>query len=204
MCRWCVFLLGGSCLFLMLGPSIRGEPSIPEDNKPNAGAAQAWVDNQGEPLSPRALARMGSHRFWPGAVRVVAFSPDGKVVGSSGGERLRLWQTATGKELDSLEGGSTAFFAFAPGGKTLAWSTGDSAIHHGNRTTAKEAVPFTGHRDPSREMLDIVAGWRCKAAWLSFLKKHGKELQGGKRFRLADQALPLAELFPRLTFDQTR
>src|SRR5262245_65759427 len=53
------------------------------------------------PLPPGAVARLGSDSFRHGdTVRVLAFTPDGKGVISGGFyQPIRLWDTATGREL---------------------------------------------------------------------------------------------------------
>jgi WD40 repeat protein len=86
------------------------------DGKPGVAQAEA-------PMPAGALARLGTTRFRHSQViAAIAFSPDGKLVAtgtfSSG---IRLWDTATGKEVRLLtpETGAPAL-AFSPDGKTLA------------------------------------------------------------------------------------
>jgi RNA polymerase sigma factor (sigma-70 family) len=54
----------------------------------------------------------------PGAVVSVAFSPTGKFVASGTGMDVRVWETATGKEVRRFQGHSPV--AFGPDGRTLA------------------------------------------------------------------------------------
>ncbi len=64
-----------------------------------------------------------------GAVKAIAFSPDGKVVAVGGtNNQLVLWDAGTGKEIRVLEAKDKIFsLAFAPGGKTLA-AAGDGGL----------------------------------------------------------------------------
>ena len=58
----------------------------------------------------------------------VSFSPDGKTLASgSGGKTIKLWDTATGKEIRTLAGHSEWLqsVCFSPDGKTLANGSGD-------------------------------------------------------------------------------
>ena len=48
--------------------------------------------------------------------------------------------------------------------------------------------------------VDTATGRTCKKAWQQFLSRQGKALAAGKRFKLSDAAVPLAELFPKYTF----
>jgi WD40 repeat protein len=68
-------------------------------------------------------------------IESVAFSPDGKLLATVGGEyraptapgEIKLWDVSSGKELLSLQGhlGPVHGVAFAPDGKTLASASAD-------------------------------------------------------------------------------
>src|SRR5215472_13384043 len=88
-----------------------------------SGQAPARVDAYGDPLPPRALARLGTVRLrHAGYVEAIAFAPDGKTVASGGREgAIRFWDVRMGKEVLTLAGhkGGAWTLAFSPDGKSL-------------------------------------------------------------------------------------
>jgi WD40 repeat protein len=91
-------------------------------------------------------------------VWTIAVSPDGSLVASGGGgARVRLWETATGKECRTIpleDGEATKSLKFAPGGRTLAAGTHEpaakgpstrSAVHLWDVATGKECWKVPGH-----------------------------------------------------------
>lgn len=88
-------------------------------------------------LPAHALARFGWLRLHHGSwVRHVAFSPDGALLASCGGQsseagEIALWDVATGRLVRSLSapGRQLAVLAFFPDGKTIAAAGTDRAMH---------------------------------------------------------------------------
>src|SRR5438045_5473401 len=99
----------------------------------------ALVRKQFEGQMPRSITRVSKvQNSWSSAlltleghsayVNAVAFSPDGKLVASASGDRtIRLWDSATGASLQTLEGHSD-WVAFSPDGKLVASASGDRTV----------------------------------------------------------------------------
>jgi WD40 repeat protein len=110
------------------------------------------LDAAGDPLPDGALARVGTRRLHhSGAVTNVVFAPDGKSLASSGNDGLvRLWETATGKEIGRFEaytGDSLGYahaLAFSPDGKTLLGGGGDGAARLWDVAAGKERLVLLG------------------------------------------------------------
>jgi hypothetical protein len=131
-----LFLLGVG-LIAAAGVLARPKPgtavpsSAPPDAPGPAGTPEPSVDGDREPLPQGAVLRLGSLRLrHRSALRSVAFTPDGKLLGSAGWDHvIRAWDPATGKQVREVrapERGVDAI-AFSPDGKLLAEAgmTGD-------------------------------------------------------------------------------
>jgi RNA polymerase sigma factor (sigma-70 family) len=116
-----------------------GEPAAPVPERSTGGARATSektprdrADRYGDPLPPAALARMGTVRFRHGnSLHALALSPNGKILGSGGGNALVcLWDLASGKLLHRLKGhrGMVLSVAFSPNGKAVATGGNDNSI----------------------------------------------------------------------------
>jgi WD40 repeat protein len=129
-------LAGAAALLLSALPGLAAPTSPPRD------AA-------GDPLPQGVLARVGTHRLRHGGYVInVVFAPDGKSFVSCGNDSMvRLWDTATGKEIRKFEGhkGHIDGLAFGPDGKTILSSGNDGTARLWDVATGKERVTLNGH-----------------------------------------------------------
>jgi WD40 repeat protein/beta-lactamase regulating signal transducer with metallopeptidase domain len=96
-----------------------------------------------EPARTGGLAILNSGFAGPEA-RALAFSPDGKRIASAAGSTVRLWETATGKELPLLDGhrDSPSTIVLSPDGKTVVSWGADRVIRRWEAVTGKPLGAF--------------------------------------------------------------
>jgi WD40 repeat protein len=109
--RWAAVLLATAAAVglaaRLAGSGAVREPTDPQARQraeaPAAADAPRRTDADGSPLPDGAVARVGSNRLRHGQhVGNLTLSPDGRLLASSGGGRLRLWDAATGKLLQHI------------------------------------------------------------------------------------------------------
>jgi WD40 repeat protein len=80
----------------------------------------------------------------PFATTAVAFSPDGRLLATTGGDgAVKLWSVSTGRTLHRLEGGTNwlCSVAFSPDGKTLAATGGGDDVQLWDLVELRETTP---------------------------------------------------------------
>jgi WD40 repeat protein len=101
-----------------------------------------WREHHGE------QSRLRGHK---GAVTAVAFSPDDRLLASGSADKTaKLWDTATGKELRTLDGheARVTAIAFGPDGNRLVTASTDQTVRLWSTATGKELLCLKGHKGP--------------------------------------------------------
>jgi serine/threonine protein kinase len=105
------------------------------------GALHVWSAMTGNPLFEK-----DAHN---GVVYGLAYSPDGKMIASSGGGDylIRLWDAASGQELNTLRGhiGGVYSIAFSPDSKTIASGGWDKTVCLWDTASGQKTATLKGH-----------------------------------------------------------
>ena len=145
--RACLF--GTALLLLVPAPPIRAETPR--------------TDDHGDPLPPGAIARLGTLRLRHGGAVCVVFSPDGKTA-ISGGDGLRAWDVATGKDLGWFPTAASATAArFTADGKAILTTDNYGTIRLWQAGTGK----LLRETKPPSDVRSFTGQW-------SFLSADGK------------------------------
>jgi RNA polymerase sigma factor (sigma-70 family) len=148
-----VGLIAAAGVLAQLGPDAAAPPAPP--GPPAAGAPEARVDGDDEPLPHGAVLRLGALRLRHGPVlSSVAFTPDGKLLFSggwnfsAGGDHvIRGWSPATGQQLREVRapGPGVSAIAISSNGKLLAGAGMNGEIVLLDAATGRELRRLGGH-----------------------------------------------------------
>jgi WD40 repeat protein len=106
------------------------------------------------------------HTIW---VKAVAFSPDGQLLASASRDRtVRLWNLATGEQLQKLEGHTQTVngVAFSPDGQLLASASLDNTVGLWSPATGERLQKLEGHTQWVKAVAFSPDGQRLASASL--------------------------------------
>jgi WD40 repeat protein/serine/threonine protein kinase len=118
-------------------------------------------------LAARNGRKIANLRRHSGGAVCVAFSPDGRLLASAGrDDAIKLWDTATWKELRTLRGhaGPVRAVAFSSRGRLLASAGDDETVKVWEVRTGKERLTLKGHTGPVRAVAFGRAGRLASAS----------------------------------------
>jgi RNA polymerase sigma factor (sigma-70 family) len=115
---------------------------------PAAKPQSALRDRFNDPLPEDAVARIGTSAFRDnGWIRSVSFSPDGTRILTVGQKQIRVWETATGREVGEFQNpaaiGTIIAGAFSADGKSVFLVADSKLVHVFDLASATELRSFT-------------------------------------------------------------
>jgi len=129
-------------LLLLIGGLTGCTPrSVADSKSPRPTTAQ---QPQVKTSKPQLVVQTGHAN----SVNGLAFSADGKLLASAGGEKtIKVWDAGTGTQLHSLEGhtGPVYTVAFSPDGKAIASGSEDGTIKLWDSANGEQLRSFDAH-----------------------------------------------------------
>ncbi len=127
------------------------QPQARADDAPPKQAAseeRPRTDAHGDPLPPRAVARLGTVRFrHEGWINQFALSPDGRTLAAVAGKSVAFWDISTGRLTRRLTSiWNMKCLAFAPDGKSVVVGGEDCLVRLFDLASGKESRCFVGHQ----------------------------------------------------------
>jgi WD40 repeat protein/uncharacterized caspase-like protein len=118
--------------------------------QPNQQPGSQTTQTKAKEAKPELVLQAGYNNFY-GATRL-AFSPDGRLLATSTfhTNAIKLWETATGRELRNLSGGGqntssmSPVFAFSPDSRLLAAAGGNNSVKVWEIANGREVQTLTG------------------------------------------------------------
>jgi len=146
-----------------------------------------------ELLSTRDGSNLGHLGGHSNQIRAVAFSPDGKIIASAGGNpgqfgEIRIWSVKDRKELRTIRGHRDNVFAIAfnPDGSKLATASYDRLVKIWDPNTGSELATLKDHTDAVFAVAFSPDGRRLASASADRTVKIWDVVSGNRLFTLSD------------------